>query len=73
MANKKVVYKDEKGNFAPTKYKNEFNKENYTRISLEVPKELAENFRKAAKEDGTSMSAILKEAITKHLEDRGKP
>lgn len=50
-----------------TAVKARYNKKHYTRVPLDVPKELAEQFKKKCAAEGTSCSAVLKAAIEEFL------
>lgn len=50
-----------------TAVKARYNKKHYTRVPLDVPKELAEQFKKKCAAEGTSCSAVLKAAIEAFL------
>lgn len=52
-----------------TAVKARYNKKHYTRVPLDVPKELAEQFKKKCAAEGTSCSAVLKAAIEVFLKN----
>lgn len=45
-----------------------WNTENYTKIGVDVPKDMAEQFKAKCKETNTKQRQILLDAITKFLE-----
>lgn len=51
------------------KYIQEYNKQNYTRIVADLPKELVADFKTKCKETGVSQAQIIKEAIERFLAD----
>lgn len=50
-----------------TAVKARYNKKHYARIPLDVPKEMAEQFKKKCAAEGRSCSAVLKVAIEAFL------
>ena len=50
-----------------TEVKRRYNERVYTRISLQVPKELGASFKAKCEAEGTSMRAVLIEAIENFL------
>lgn len=49
--------------FDQTKYKNDFNKENYDRIEFTIPKGRKNELRQFAKSKGRSVSEVIVEAL----------
>ncbi len=54
--------------FNPSKYKNNFAKENYDRIALNVPKGEKERLKQIAKQRGLSMTELIVKALEAYLE-----
>ena len=53
---------DEK-KFDPTKYKNDFNKQNYDRINLMIPKGKKDELKELAKEAGISVNEYINRVL----------
>lgn len=54
-----------------TAVKARYNRNHYTRVPLDVPKELAQRFKEKCAAEGTSCSAVLKAAIEAFLDGKG--
>lgn len=54
--------------FNPTKYKNSFQKENYDKIGLLVPKGERAKLRAYAEARGQSLNSFILESIKKNME-----
>lgn len=52
-----------------TEVKRRYNEKAYTRIYLQVPKEQGEQFKEKCERENVSQASILKDAITKFLEE----
>ncbi len=48
-------------------YQNEYNKENYDRVTVMLPKGRKEQLREHAKEKGLSLNALISELIKKEM------
>lgn len=55
--------------FNPTKYKNAFQKENYDRISLTIPKGQKAIIQQYAKNQGKSLNSYIVDLIKKDMEN----
>ena len=53
----------DKNPFDQNKYKQEFNKQNYARVSVDLKKEKVSLFKQLCKEKGISQASIIEEAI----------
>lgn len=53
--------------FNPTKYKNEYNKDNYDRVNLTIPKGTKEELKEIAKYFDLSLNAYLKIIIEENI------
>lgn len=54
--------------FNPTKYKNDFQRDNYDRIVVLVPKGEKEKFKAYAVEQKKSLNAFILESVKKNME-----
>ena len=50
-----------------TEVKRRYNERVYSRIYLQLPKELVEKFKQKCKDDGVSQASVLQEAISKFI------
>lgn len=57
------------GEFDQIKYQNDFNKQNYDRISVLVPKGEKETIRQKAQAEGLSVNRFIYNAIRDKLDD----
>lgn len=51
-----------------TTYRNDFNRQNYDRIGLMLPKGMGEQWKEEAKKRGLSINAFVQEAVKNYLE-----
>ena len=56
------------GEFNQIAYQNEYNRMNYDRIGITVPKGKKEIIKKAAKKSGKSVNEFINNAIDKYME-----
>ncbi len=54
-------------NFDQIAYQNQYNKENYDRVTVMLPKGQKEQLRNHAKEKGLSLNAFISELIKKEM------
>lgn len=48
--------------------KKKYNDKTYGRISADIPKELAEQFKARCKENGVSIASVIQEAVEDYLQ-----
>lgn len=58
----------DKQSFDQNKYKQEFNRQNYSRVSVDLKKEKVVLFKQLCKENNITQASIIEEAIDKFIE-----
>ena len=54
--------------FDPIKYANEYNRENYDKVTIMIPKGEKEQWKALAKTQGISMSEMIRRAVDEYSE-----
>lgn len=71
-ANTEAEIKHKRKTHTSSAVKNRYKKKVYTRILADLPKDMVAEFKKLVAENGTTVSAIMREAVEKYISENKK-